>query len=86
MVAVKNRCKGSAKEINELYNDNELYFDHYHGDVVNGQRDGNGTFTFADGSFYSGMWKGNKPSGLGIFHYTDGKYDAGLYSVSAATP
>ena len=64
-----------------MYNDNELYFDHYHGDIINGQRDGNGTFTFADGSFYSGIWRGNKPSGVGMFHYTDGKYDAGIYSV-----
>lgn len=70
-----------SKELGELCFEDEVYFDHYQGDVLNGLRDGNGTFSFADGSFYSGMWRDNKPCGVGIFHYTDGKYDAGIYSV-----
>ena len=44
-------------------------------------RDGNGTFYFADGSFYTGMWKENKPCGIGLFRYNDGKYDSGIYAV-----
>ena len=67
--------------LNDLCWEGEIYFDHYQGDILNGLRDGNGTFTFADGSFHSGLWKNNKPCGLGIFHYNDGKYDTGIYSV-----
>ncbi len=75
----KSKYDGLQKELREFCWDGELYFDHYEGEVVNGMRDGGGQFTFADGSFYAGQWKGNKPCGLGLFHYLDGKYDAGIY-------
>jgi len=81
-LTIRSKCGGSASQLKDLAEETwegELYFDHYQGDIMNGMRDGNGTFTFADGSFYTGMWKSNKPSGIGLFHYTDGKYDVGVY-------
>ncbi len=48
---------------------------------MDGLRDGNGTFVFGDGSFYTGQWRHNAPSGLGLFHYTDEKYDTGIYKA-----
>ena len=83
LIAIKSKLddgKG-GNTLNDLFCEGETYFDHYYGDIVDGARNGNGVFSFADGSFYSGMWKDNKTYGLGIFHYTDGKYDAGIYTV-----
>jgi len=64
-----------------MFWDNTMNFSRYYGDVVDGKREGNGTFIFEDGSFYAGTWKNNNPYGLGLFFYTDGKYDAGIYAV-----
>ena len=82
LVVIKGNYLKGYKNLTDLYFEDEIYFDHYQGDILNGARDGNGTFFFADGSFYSGIWKNNKPSGVGIFHYTDNKYDVGIYSVT----
>ncbi len=73
------KSKGGDGIQKEFCWDGDLYFDHYEGDVVNGMREGNGQFTFTDGSFYAGQWKSNKPCGLGLFRYADGKYDVGMY-------
>ena len=81
MLVIRTKYGNMSREMSEFCWEGELYFDHYEGQILNGMRDGNGTFVFADGSFYAGLWKANKPSGLGIFHYIDGKFDAGLYRV-----
>lgn len=31
-----------------------------------------GRLTFVDGSFYDGMWRGGKRSGLGTLYYSNG--------------
>ncbi|EPY24357.1 hypothetical protein STCU_07221 [Strigomonas culicis] len=39
----------------------------YHGQLVEGIREGRGTFYYADGSSYEGEWRGGKKNGLGTF-------------------
>lgn len=36
----------------------------YYGSFKNGKRDGHGTFLYADGSKYEGMWKNNLKDGM----------------------
>lgn len=75
--------KGVENGLSNLKLEGELMFDRYEGDILNGYRHGNGLFVFADGSYYSGQWRYNKPSGLGLFHYTDEKFDTGVYEVNS---
>ena len=44
----------------------------YAGDFAGGQRDGVGTMTFADTTYYEGQWKAGKPEGYGKEAYPDG--------------
>lgn len=39
---------------------------------MNGQREGNGTQIWADGSKYIGQWKNNQANGKGILYHADG--------------
>ena len=48
----------------------------YQGEMVNGLREGKGTYSFANGDKYEGDWKSNKMEGKGVYTYKDGdKYD-----------
>ena len=48
----------------------------YQGEMVNGVREGKGTYSFANGDKYEGDWKNNKMEGKGVYTYKDGdKYD-----------
>ena len=48
----------------------------YQGDLVNGVREGNGTYTFSNGDKYEGEWKNNQMEGKGVYTYQNGdKYD-----------
>ena len=39
----------------------------YSGDLVDGKRQGDGTFIFANGDIYSGEWKDDLPNGEGQY-------------------
>ena len=48
----------------------------YKGEMVNGVREGKGTYTFSNGDIYEGYWKNNKMEGKGVYNFKDGdKYD-----------
>jgi len=48
----------------------------YQGEMVNGVREGKGTYSFANGDKYEGDWKNNKMEGKGVYTFKDGdKYD-----------
>lgn len=50
----------------------------YYGSFKNGKRDGQGTFLYADGSKYEGMWKENQKNGwvcLNIFNINSRDYE-----------
>eukprot|EP00826_Nyctotherus_ovalis_P024284 TRINITY_DN18804_c0_g1_i1.p1 TRINITY_DN18804_c0_g1~~TRINITY_DN18804_c0_g1_i1.p1 ORF type:complete len:285 (-),score=67.10 TRINITY_DN18804_c0_g1_i1:435-1289(-) len=81
-IVIKSKYENERgyKELAETFCEASMNFSRYHGDIVDGMRDGNGTFIFEDGSFYAGTWKKNSPCGVGLFFYTDGKFDAGIYS------
>jgi hypothetical protein len=45
----------------------------YVGYLLNGQRNGPGTFYYRDGGYYSGRWKNNSMNGYGKLYYETGK-------------
>lgn len=45
----------------------------YHGNIVDGKKEGNGDFVFEDGTKYSGEWKNNTQNGKGILIDKNGK-------------
>ena len=48
----------------------------YKGEMVNGVREGKGTYLFPNGDKYEGFWKNNKMEGKGVYSFKDGdKYD-----------
>jgi serine/threonine protein kinase len=48
----------------------------YQGEMVNGVREGKGTYCFENGDKYEGFWKNNKMEGKGVYYFHDGdKYD-----------
>ena len=48
----------------------------YQGEMVNGVREGKGTYTFSNGDKYEGDWKNNQMEGKGVYYFKDGdKYD-----------
>ena len=51
----------------------------YDGSWEKGQRNGIGTFLFADGARYVGSWSRNKKHGLGTYVYTDGRVYEGEF-------
>lgn len=52
----------------------------YRGEFVQGERHGHGSFFYANGSQYCGLWKSNKKHGEGIFYHHDGRVFYGLFS------
>jgi len=51
----------------------------YVGMMVDGMREGSGTFYFADGSKYEGEWKANRKHGFGIYYYSNGALYKGRF-------
>ncbi|XP_055085792.1 radial spoke head 10 homolog B [Periophthalmus magnuspinnatus] len=51
----------------------------YVGDFVCGQRQGQGTFYYADGAVYKGEWRNNKKHGMGKFTFKNGKVFQGEF-------
>jgi len=45
----------------------------YLGFMLNGQRNGNGTFHYRDGGYYEGRWKNNMMNGYGKLYYETGE-------------
>lgn len=41
----------------------------YEGEVIEGKRDGTGTYTWNTGEFYDGKWTDNKMNGYGTYYY-----------------
>jgi hypothetical protein len=53
----------------------------YTGETKNGDiRHGKGTFCFADGKFYEGMWVDGKKCGQGTMKQPDGKIAEGMWA------
>ena len=44
----------------------------YEGDFLEGKFHGQGTYTFANGDYYTGAWENSKRNGYGIYQWTDG--------------
>ena len=51
-----------------------------------GKRSGQGTWTYADGSTYTGEWKDGKPNGLGIMKYRYGRTYIGVWNDGVWVP
>ena len=51
----------------------------YVGEFMNGKKNGQGTFTWADGAKYVGGWMDGKMHGQGTFTFTDGTIGRGLW-------
>jgi hypothetical protein len=45
----------------------------YVGEYKDGQRHGQGTYTWADGTKYVGAWRDNKQHGQGTYTWADGR-------------
>ena len=45
----------------------------YQGEMVNGVREGKGTYCFENGDKYEGFWKNNKMEGKGVYYFHDGE-------------
>ena len=52
------------------------------GEWKDGQRDGHGTYTFANGDEYVGDWKAYQMHGHGIYTYADGSVEEGVWKNS----
>ena len=49
----------------------------YSGSMINGKKEGKGTYKYSNGAEYNGYWKNNLRDGKGTFKYTDGAYYEG---------
>lgn len=45
----------------------------YKGEYLNGYKDGNGLYTWPDGTYYDGSWVKNSINGQGLYHWNDGR-------------
>ena len=54
----------------------------YIGEMVNGKREGKGTYFFADGDVYEGEWKDGKKEGKGTYYFKDGDIYEGYWKNS----
>ncbi|MDX1912751.1 MAG: caspase family protein [Saprospiraceae bacterium] len=52
----------------------------YEGDFINGEFDGQGRMTYADGAYYNGGWKKSKKHGTGTLVSTDGEQKSGTWN------
>jgi tetratricopeptide (TPR) repeat protein len=73
------KTETGTKEIN--YPDGGKYV----GDVVNGKRHGQGTFTWPNGHRYEGEWKDDNMHGQGAMFHPDGGKHVGEYIDNKAT-
>lgn len=56
--------------------------DKYVGEVLNGQREGYGTYYYQNGDKYEGIWQKNKKHGMGSMYYKDGNMYIGQWKNS----
>ena len=77
MLNVKPEERPTASEILEICETLLKKGDsRYNGEMVNGVREGKGTYSFENGDKYEGYWKNNKMEGKGVYLYKSGaKYD-----------
>ena len=54
------------------FTNDKYHRDNYTGDWVNGQREGNGSTNFRDGSMYAGQYSQGYEHGLGVIRYKNG--------------
>ncbi|KAG2392479.1 hypothetical protein C9374_012731 [Naegleria lovaniensis] len=52
---------------------------YYEGTFIEGKREGQGTFHYADGSSYTGEWFNNLKHGEGVFYYLNGSMQKGVW-------
>lgn len=45
----------------------------FHGDYVEGRKEGRGRYEWADGSYYDGEWNNNRITGYGVYCWSDGR-------------
>ena len=69
---------------NQLNNQIENYDDgdRYVGQIINGLREGKGTYYYNNGDRYEGDWRNDKMEGKGIFYFNNGNRQMGDYSYS----
>ena len=54
----------------------KIYHPEYYGDVENGKRHGQGTYTWTTGDKFKGKWEAGIRNGVGFLKYTKGtKYE-----------
>ena len=51
----------------------------YQGTFVDGKKDGQGKYTWANGDIYSGEWKNDKMDGFGVLKYNNGNEYSGAF-------
>lgn len=56
--------------------------DKYEGEILNGQREGKGTYFYHNGDKYQGIWSQNKKHGMGTMFYKDGNMYVGQWKNS----
>ena len=74
-----NKNSSDKKEVYVLSYTNG---DKYDGEVVNGVREGFGTYFYHNGDKYEGMWQNNKKHGMGTLYYKDGNLYIGQWKNS----
>jgi hypothetical protein len=51
----------------------------YEGDLVDGQKHGDGKYTYNNGDTYDGEWLEDKRNGMGVYTYSTGQVDHGFW-------
>lgn len=78
IVGVFGQISGEEGKILDI--GKEMWEREYDGDARGGMRNGLGTYVFADGSRYEGVWSNDLPNGLGIFQQgKTGRIDTGFF-------
>ena len=69
-----NMMNKGLEELNLNAGDQEIQYDNgrYVGQIVNGIKEGKGTYFWEDGDKYKGDWKNDKKNGKGIYLHSDG--------------
>jgi hypothetical protein len=57
----------------------------YYGNFLNGKRNGDGTFLYANGTKYEGEWANDLKNGWGKFTYKDGTFYEGYFEDDKMT-
>ncbi|CAK9272407.1 unnamed protein product [Sphagnum jensenii] len=74
--------EGSGKSLWTWHDKEEealLLHNMYVGEYAKGQRSGRGTFYYASGAIFQGMWRGNDKEGPGVLTYENGKVHYGIF-------